>query len=436
MEIANANATEWHLQLTQGGFALTEGQYYTVSFQAWGVQPRPITCNVSQAHASWANLGLSRRVNLGPQPKKFSLGFIATASDKDARITFTFGANSTAFYLAQVELHPGGQMGLVAGESTSAGNVSVFHENESTPRVLDRMVFLGETEKAYFDGMRSYIKKDLGCGALVTGTIVFGPLGLYAQSDMDYIDSHSYWEHPRFPGRPWDSTNWLIEQRPMTDHPDQATLFPLAAERLAGKPFTLSEYNHPAPLDAQAECVPMVASYAAAQDWDAIWLFDYASGSNDWSRQTMSGYFDMDTNPAKWGFMRAGAAIFRSENRSESRLQAGKTSSTRINAELQTALAAAKMQVKYGENMLHMLMEVGHVARETMLRTQILGWQISDASFTLQSRPIHPQLQFQWSADAAGRGLYHAGLGRGPGLYGPRTAVRGSDEGQHPHCLP
>ena len=144
----------------------------------------------------------------------------------------------------------------------------LFQENESTPRILDRMVFLAETEKAYFDGMRSYIKKDLGCGALVTGTIVFGPLGLYAQSDMDFIDSHSYWQHPTFPGRPWDSANWLIEQRPMTDHPEQATLFRIAAERLAGKPFTLSEYNHPAPLDAQAECVPMVASFAAAQDWD------------------------------------------------------------------------------------------------------------------------------------------------------------------------
>ncbi len=42
-----------------------------------------------------------------------------------------------------------------------------------------------------------------------------------------------------------------------------------------------------------------------------IWLFDYASGSNDWNRQTMSGFFDIDTNPAKWGFMRAGAADLR-----------------------------------------------------------------------------------------------------------------------------
>ncbi len=74
-----------------------------------------------------------------------------------------------------------------------------FRDSESTARILDRMIFLAETEKAYFDDMRSFIKNDLGCRALVTGTIVFGPLGQYAQSDMDFIDSHAYWQHPTLP---------------------------------------------------------------------------------------------------------------------------------------------------------------------------------------------------------------------------------------------
>jgi hypothetical protein len=381
VEIGKANSTEWHLQLTQGGFALTEGQYYTVSFQASSVQPRSISCSVSQAHESWANLGLSRRVDLGPQWKKFSLGFVAAASDKNARVSFAFSANSTTFSLAQVEVRPGGQMGLAPGQSASAGNVRLFQENESTPRILDRMVFLAETEKAYFDGMRSYVRKDLGCGALVTGTIVFGPLGLYAQSDMDYIDSHSYWQHPTFPGRPWDSANWLIEQKPMTDYPDQATLFRIAAERLAGKPFTLSEYNHPAPLDAQAECVPMVASFAAAQDWDGVWLFDYSGSTNAWDRQTMSGFFDIDTNPAKWGFVRAGAAIFNDGwGAGQSQPAAARGSGD--------ALAMAKLHVRYGDNMLRVLTSTSNVRRDDMLRTQILGWRMGDSGLTPQTSPV------------------------------------------------
>jgi hypothetical protein len=55
----------------------------------------------------------------------------------------------------------------------------------------------------------------------------------------------------------------------------------------------------------------MIASFAAAQDWDGIWLYTYSHSSDDWDRENLNSYFDIDTNPAKWGFMRAGAAIFR-----------------------------------------------------------------------------------------------------------------------------
>jgi hypothetical protein len=413
VDIGKANSTEWHLQLTQGGFALTEGQYYTVSFRAASAQPRSITCNVTQAHESWANLGLSRRIDLSPGWKTFSLGFTATAGDNNARVSFAFSANATAFDLAQIELRPGGQVGLAPGESASNGNVSLFQENESAPRILDRMVFLAETEKAYFDGMRSYLRKDLGCGALVTGTIVFGLLGLYAQSDMDYIDSHSYWQHPTFPGRPWDSANWLIEQKPMTDHPDQATLFRIGAERLAGKPFTLSEYNHPAPLDAQAECVPMVASFAAAQNWDGVWLFDYSGSTNAWDRPTMSGFFDIDTNPAKWGFVRAGAALFRSGWGTTGK--AWGIIQSMLNRQAsppdrpdQNVPALAQLQVKYGSNLLRMLTDAQGTTYDDMLRTQILGWRIGESGSTPQSAPISPARWLKWSVDASGRGLYQA----------------------------
>ncbi len=399
VEIGKANNVEWHLQLTQGGFALTEGQYYTMSFQAASVQPRSISCNVSQAHQPWANLGLSRRIDLTPEWKPFNLGFTATASDTNARVTFAFSADATTFNLAQVELRPGGQMGMAQGESAVAGGVRLFQENESTPRILDRMVFLAETEKAYFDGMRSYIKKDLGCGALVTGTIVFGPLGLYAQSDMDYIDSHSYWQHPTFPGRPWDSANWLIEQKPMTDHPDQATLFRIAAERLAGKPFTLSEYNHPAPLDAQAECVPMVASFAAAQDWDGVWLFDYSGSTNAWGRQTMSGFFDIDTNPAKWGFVRAGAAIFSGGG-------AGRTQPAARGDG--NPLVLARLHAKYGDNLLRLLTSTTNIRRDDILQTPIPGWRMGDSGLTPQTSVVKPQYRLTWSVDAHGQGIYQA----------------------------
>ncbi|MHC4095037.1 MAG: carbohydrate binding domain-containing protein [Planctomycetota bacterium] len=311
IDITKTDDTEWHLQLNQGGLAVKSGKYYTVTFNAAADKARKIGCGVSQAHNPWSNLGLSRQVALKNEWQSFRYGFVAKANDENARISFSFGGSDVPIYLANVEFRPGGRVGLEKSESIKAGTVAVFADSESPARILDRMRFLAETEKTYFDGMRNFIKNDLGCKALVTGTIVFGPLGLYAQSDMDFIDAHAYWQHPRFPGRPWDSGNWLIDQKPMTDYPAQATLFRLAAERLHGKPFTVSEYNHPAPLDSQAECVPMIASFAAAQDWDGVWLYTYSHSSDGWYREKLNSYFDIDTNPAKWGFMRAGAAIFR-----------------------------------------------------------------------------------------------------------------------------
>ena len=311
VDIERIDETDWHLQLTGGGFALEKGKYYTLAFDAAAESPREIRCGVSQAHSPWGNLGLSQTARLTERWKTWTLGFVARQSDDTCRISFTLGQSKIPLYLANVQLRPGGRVGLGEGESIEQGTVRLYGHNESPARALDRMIFLAETEKRYFDDMRSFIREDLDCDALVTGTIVFGPLGLYGQSDMDFIDAHAYWQHPRFPGRPWDRGNWLINQKPMVDHPDEAPLFRLAAQRLKGKPYTVSEYNHPAPLDSQAECVPLISSFAAMQDWDGIWLYTYSHSGDEWGRDHLNGFFDIDTNPAKWGFMRAGTAIFR-----------------------------------------------------------------------------------------------------------------------------
>ena len=303
--------TGWHLQFKQGNIGVTQGQYYTVTFEARSDRARRIACTVSQDHDPWRGLGLSRTLELEPQWQNFKLGFVASASDVNARVSLSFGEDDTPFELRRVSMHSGGQAGLERGESWEAGTIGLFASSESEPRELDRWVFLAETEKAYFDRMRAFVKQDVGCRALVTGTIVFGPLGMYGQSDMDFVDAHAYWQHPHFPGKPWDAGNWLVRQKPMVDFPQEAPLFALAARRLAGKPFTVSEYNHPAPLDSQAACVPMVSAFAASQDWDGVWLYTYSHSQSDWGRTRLNGFFDIDSNPGKWGFMRSGADIFR-----------------------------------------------------------------------------------------------------------------------------
>jgi len=397
---AKIDDTEWHLQLNQPGIPLNARQYYTVTFEAASDRPRSISCSVGQSHSPWQNLGLSRRVELSHEWQTFRYGFVAKANDDNARLNFAFGGSKVPVYLANVEFRTGGRVGLDKNESIEAGSVPLFADNETPTRTLDRMCFLAETEKDYFDQMRNFIKNELNCKALITGTIVFGPLGLYAQSDMDFIDTHAYWQHPRFPGRPWDSGNWVVEQKPMTDYPAEATLFQLAAKRLAGKPFTVSEYNHPAPLDSQAECVPMIASFAAAHDWDGVWLYTYSHSSDNWDREVLNSYFDIDTNPAKWGFMRAGTAIFRHAGIEP--LNDCLVVSLTDTADIVPSLA--KLHLKNNQDIFAVFSERAGISRDDILKTRLvasLGGEIKPQEF------FRPSGRLNWSVEN-GKGIYIA----------------------------
>lgn len=310
IEIDQSDNTRWHIQYNCGGVPLAAGRYYTVMFRARADKVRDIEFSVGQAHAPWQGLGLSQIAQLGPEWQSFRAGFAAT-DDDHARLSFLLSDSEAAVELADAVLAPGGMLGLGEAESLEAGNVAVFPQSATEQRQIDSVAFLVQTEKDFYDSLYQCIKDELGCKALVTGTIVFGPTSLYSLSGMDYLDAHAYWQHPQFPGRPWDPANWLVEQQAMVDHPEQATLFELAAARLAGKPFTVSEYNHPAPNDYQAECVPLIASFAAAQDWDGVWLYSYLHRTADVDRDYFDSFFDIDANPAKWGLVPAGAALFR-----------------------------------------------------------------------------------------------------------------------------
>jgi hypothetical protein len=310
VEIDKVDATEWHIQFKNVHLKLRGGQYYTVTFRARADEPRKISLAVGMEHAPWGNLGLQRTLTLGKEWKAYRMGFTASADDDHTRLSFTVGGGTAAVEIADVSLATGGQVGILPGESLEAG-VALFADSEVEARAMDRIRFLMQTEKAYFDGLRQFVRKDLGCGAMVTGTIVFGPAGLYAQSDMDFVDGHAYWHHPNFPGRAWDMGNWLVDQTAMIDSRDGGELSGLACNRLAGKPYTISEYNHPAPMDTQAECVPMIAAFAASQDWDGVWLFAYSHGASDWDRRSFTSFFDIDANPAKFGFLAPAAVMFR-----------------------------------------------------------------------------------------------------------------------------
>ena len=177
-------------------------------------------------------------------------------------------------------------------------------------------MFLADTERAYADEMRDYLKQTLHVHAnIIDSQLGFGGLSsVYREANSDFADNHAYWQHPSFPHTPWDPNDWTIANTPMvTDlaNGGGGTLRDLAEYRVAGKPYSVSEYNEPAPNDYQAETVPLLATFAAFQDWDMIYLFDYGDYGTGVDNDKINGYFGVGSNPAKWAFMPAAALIFR-----------------------------------------------------------------------------------------------------------------------------
>ena len=127
----------------------------------------------------------------------------------------------------------------------------------------------------------------------------------------DYTDIHAYWQHPRFPVRPWDPVNWTIANTPMECVPDADALLNRAPWRLLDRPFTLSEWNIPDPHDCAASVVPFAAMVAALQDWDGVFFFQYHSGEGDWFDDGIRGYFSFNGQPVKLALLTACANLYR-----------------------------------------------------------------------------------------------------------------------------
>jgi hypothetical protein len=299
----------WHPQFSQARLTVKKEAPYTLTCWLRADAKRNISVNCMMAHDPWQNLGFHSSVDVGPQWKPCRFTFVAERDDTNARITFSSFEPGT-YELAQVSLRPGGIVGLEAGQQLEDDGVPVLrHGSLNTTRQAraDFVDFLWDTERDYWSGMYRYLKDELHVQPLVAGTqLSYSPA--HVQAGLDFIDAHSYWHHPAFPGRPWDSNNWYVHNAALVNTPG-GTLSGLAVRRVADMAYTVSEYNHPAPIVYAAEGFPMIAAFGAFQSWDAIYNFTY-SHNTDFEPGKISGFFDIKGDTAKLVHMPACAAMF------------------------------------------------------------------------------------------------------------------------------
>jgi len=302
----------WNLQLHQYDLTLEDGAPYTLTFLAKSDEERNIDMGARLQVAPWRTLA-SKTVKLTTRWERFSFTFIAQDPEPElTRLDINFNNQTGQFWFADISLRRGGTIGLSADQSLEAGNIALPPTNASKGMRKDFWNFLFDTEMSYAQEMVDFLKNDLNVkvGISVTQASYGGIAGIYREATVaDFTDMHSYWEHPRFPGRPWSGTDWDIPNTSMVRDQNGGTLSRLALHRVLGRPFTVSEYDHPAPHDSTAELFPMLASFAAFQDWDGIYQFDYKG--REWDQRRIYGYFAMNGNPGKLDFMPIAAVMLR-----------------------------------------------------------------------------------------------------------------------------
>jgi hypothetical protein len=167
------------------------------------------------------------------------------------------------------------------------------------------MAFFMETEDKFYQGMYSYLKKTLGVKVPVVATSDHSHSGssypmLATISKLDIVDGHVYWQHP----------GSRVMNTPMVDDPLNSTVVQLSRTAVAGKPYTVSETNHPFPNDWASEGIPIIASYGRFQDWDAIVLYTFEPKRElDW-KAYIGDPFDISLDPVRMTQMASGALIF------------------------------------------------------------------------------------------------------------------------------
>ena len=319
VNITQKDGTDWHVQVHQTGLDLHNGDTYTITFRAKADKERTLPVAASLDEDDWHNVGLSANAALTAEWKTFRYVFAAhdTAPNHN-RIAFTLGGQTGTVWISALQIHPGAEgMGLAPGQSLAAKTIDIPVAALKAQQ-NDWIAFLADTERAYAEEMRLYLKNDLHVHAnVICSQMGYGGLtSLGREANMDFADNHAYWQHPSFPHKAWDAQDWNIPNTPMvSDLADGkgGTLQSLAEYRVINKPYSVSEYNHPAPNDYRAETLPELATVAAFQDWDAIYLFDYGDYGTGAQNDKIGGFFGVGSDPAKTAFLPAAAMIFRAD---------------------------------------------------------------------------------------------------------------------------
>jgi hypothetical protein len=163
--------------------------------------------------------------------------------------------------------------------------------------------FFMDLENKFYQDMKTYLR-DLGVKQPLIGTADHGHSGppwvmLTSLSKLDILDGHIYWN--QYVG---------VDNVPMVNDPLHSTVVQLSRTAFAGKPYTVSETNHPFPNEYASEGIPIIAAYAGFQDWDMVIMYTFEPKKDPAWKPYVGDAFDLSLDPVRMTEMSVGALMF------------------------------------------------------------------------------------------------------------------------------
>ena len=202
------------------------------------------------------------------------------------------------------------EAGVAEGELLPRLKPDQFKE-ASQQRFRAEADFCLELEVRFFQRMEKLLRDELGVKSLLVGSAdhndwICGYPHILANCELDIIDGHGYWEHPNLGKETW------IKNTPMVNDPWDSTVTQFSRTPMVGRPYTISETNHPFPHEYACEGIPILTAYALFHDWDGIYWFTYDRGPRADMDDGIhkNGWFDLSVDPVKMTSIAACASMW------------------------------------------------------------------------------------------------------------------------------
>lgn len=312
IKVTSAHKIPYYLQYRINKIKLKNKKKYKITFSGKADKPFKLKIILQESFPEWKNLGLSESILLNSDFQTFSFPFAANSSCRNSKLAFLIGSAKAEIVLKDIRLE---EISDIAIPSEKEQKQFAF------PRPIHKLKFLypetnvkdieefyHDIEKKYFNQMLKYLKDKLKLKIPITGSSFCDEI---SQSDCNYIDRHTYWDHPSFPNKSWHKNDFIITGESMLYDTKQGMINTLSKPQLINKPYTLTEWNPCFPNRYAYEAPLIMASESIKNNLSGLFQFAFCNG---WQSKPevdkIRSFFDSIANPQQLTLLSSGSFLY------------------------------------------------------------------------------------------------------------------------------